>query len=87
MSVLDSPLHEEIFPNMQPKPFLMQLDSASSHPVTFYQREEPDPHLVAPSCQGVVEHNKVTPEPPFLPQPLLICPRKPNCHQIPEDEI
>lgn len=59
---LDSLLGDEIFPNIQPKSFLMQFDSVPFHPVTYYLREEPDPLLASPSCQGVVESEKVSPE-------------------------
>ncbi|KAK4810205.1 hypothetical protein QYF61_011799 [Mycteria americana] len=77
--MLDNPLSEVKFPNIQSKPPLAQLEAISSHPVTCYLGEETDPHLSTASFQAVVESNKVSPQPPFLqaeqpqfPQPLLI---------------
>ncbi|KAK4813521.1 hypothetical protein QYF61_009247 [Mycteria americana] len=70
---------EESFPNIQSKPPLVQLETSSSYPIPCYLGEETDPHLSTPSFQGVVESDKVSPQPPFLqakqpqvPQPLLI---------------
>ncbi|KAK4833055.1 hypothetical protein QYF61_027717 [Mycteria americana] len=77
--MLDNPLGEIKFPNIQSKPPLAQLEAISSCPITCYLGEETDPHLSTTSFQGVVESDKVSPEPPFLqakqpqlPQPLLI---------------
>ncbi|KAK4832683.1 hypothetical protein QYF61_025144 [Mycteria americana] len=77
--MLDNPLSEEIFPNIQSKPPLEQLEAICSHPATCYLEEETDPHLPTPSFQVVEESDKVSPQPPFLqakqpqlPQPLLI---------------
>ncbi|KAK4824899.1 hypothetical protein QYF61_021414 [Mycteria americana] len=77
--MLDNPLGEEIFPNIQSKPPLAQLEAISSRPITCYLGEETDPHLSTASFQVAVESDKVSPEPPFLqakqpqfPQPLLI---------------
>ncbi|KAK4816020.1 hypothetical protein QYF61_011010 [Mycteria americana] len=77
--MLDNPLGEEKFPNIQSKPPLAQLEAISSRPITCYLGEETDPHLSTTSFQAVVESNKVSPQPPFLqakqsqlPQPLLI---------------
>ncbi|KAJ7423221.1 hypothetical protein BTVI_10719 [Pitangus sulphuratus] len=63
--MLDNPFSEEIFPNIQSKPPLVQLEAISSHPVTCYLGEETDTHLSVTSFQVVVESDKVTPEPPF----------------------
>ncbi|KAK4828309.1 hypothetical protein QYF61_025321 [Mycteria americana] len=77
--MLDNPLCEEKFPNIQSKPPLAQLEAISSCPITCYLGEETDPHLSTTSFQVVEESNKVSPQPPFLqakqsqlPQPLLI---------------
>ncbi|KAK4828264.1 hypothetical protein QYF61_024871 [Mycteria americana] len=76
--MLDNPLGEEKFPNIQSKPPLAQLEAISSCPITCYLGEETDPHLSTTSCQVVVESDEVSPQPPFLqakqsqlPQPLL----------------
>ncbi|GAB0186314.1 hypothetical protein GRJ2_001096700 [Grus japonensis] len=75
----DNPFGEEIVPNIQSKPPLMQLKTISSHPITCYLGEETNTHLATTSFQVAVETNKVAPQPPFLqakqpqfPQPLLI---------------
>ncbi|KAK4831319.1 hypothetical protein QYF61_016808 [Mycteria americana] len=77
--MLDNPLGEEKFPNIQSKPPLAQLEAISSCPITCYLGEETDPHLSTASFQVVVESDEVSPQPPFLqaeqpqlPQPLLI---------------
>ncbi|KAK4824093.1 LOW QUALITY PROTEIN: hypothetical protein QYF61_010604, partial [Mycteria americana] len=77
--MLDNPLGEVKFPNIQSKPPLAQLEAISSCPITCYLGEETDPHLSTTSFQVVVESDKVSPQPPFLqakqpqfPQPLLI---------------
>ena len=75
-----SPLFgEEIFPNIQPEPLLVQLEAIPSCPITSYVGEKTDPHLSTSSLQVVVESDKVSPEPPLLqaeqsqfPQPFLI---------------
>lgn len=45
---------------------LAQLETMSPCTVAGSLGEEIDPHLATPSCHGVVESGKVTPEPPFL---------------------
>ncbi|KAK4826124.1 LOW QUALITY PROTEIN: hypothetical protein QYF61_005276 [Mycteria americana] len=77
--MLDNPFGEEIFPNIQSKPPLVQLEAISSRPITCYLGEETNAHLATASFQAVVESNKVSPQPPLLqakqsqlPQPLLI---------------
>ncbi|KAF1603350.1 Ovalbumin-related protein Y, partial [Eudyptes chrysolophus] len=69
----------EIFPHIQPKPPLAQLEAISSRPIARYLGEGTDTHLPTTSFQGVVESDEVSPQPPFLqakqpqfPQPLLI---------------
>ncbi|KAK4833094.1 hypothetical protein QYF61_027760 [Mycteria americana] len=87
--MLDNPFGEVKFPNIQSKPPLAQLEAISSHPITCYLGEETDPHLTTASFQGVVESNKVSPQPPFLqakqpqfPQPLLIRLLLQTLHQL-----
>ncbi|KAK4811465.1 hypothetical protein QYF61_010344 [Mycteria americana] len=41
--MLDNPFSEEIFPNIQSKPPLAQLEAISSRPITCYLGEETDP--------------------------------------------
>ncbi|KAK4827132.1 hypothetical protein QYF61_014526 [Mycteria americana] len=48
---------EEIFPNIQSKPPLAQLEAISSRPITCYLGEETDPHLSTTSfqrCMGLL---------------------------------
>jgi len=77
--VSDRSFSKEIFPNIQSKPPLMQLEAIASRPMADYLGEETNPRLTTPSCQGAVESKKVSPQPPLLqpvqpqlPQPLLI---------------
>ncbi|KAK4822070.1 hypothetical protein QYF61_009331, partial [Mycteria americana] len=60
--MLDNPLGEEKFPNIQSKPPLAQLEAISSCPITCYLGEETDPHLSTTSFQAKQSQ---------LPQPLL----------------
>ena len=69
---------KKFFPNIQPKPLLVQLETISSRPIASYAGEEADPHLTTASIQVVVESDKVSPEPSLFqteqsqfPQPLL----------------
>ncbi|KAK4828032.1 hypothetical protein QYF61_022809 [Mycteria americana] len=77
--MLDHYFSKEIFPNVQTKPLLTQLEAISSRPITSHLGEETNIHLATTSFQVVVESNKVSPQPPLLqtkqsqvPQPLLI---------------
>ncbi|KAK4815015.1 hypothetical protein QYF61_013467, partial [Mycteria americana] len=87
--MLDNPLGEEKFPNIQSKPPLAQLEAISSCPITCYLGEETDPHLSTTSFQAAEESNEVSPQPPFLqakqsqfPQPLLIRLLLQTLHQL-----
>ncbi|KAK4829521.1 hypothetical protein QYF61_005160 [Mycteria americana] len=87
--MLDNPLGEEKFPNIQSKPPLAQLEAISSCPITCYLGEETDPHLSTTSFQVVEESDKASPQPPFLqakqpqfPQPLLIRLLLQTLHQL-----
>ncbi|KAK4823556.1 LOW QUALITY PROTEIN: hypothetical protein QYF61_003300 [Mycteria americana] len=89
LPMLDNPFSEVKFPNIQSKPPLAQLEAISSCPITCYLGEETDPHLSTTSFQGVVESDKVSPQPPFLqakqpqlPQPLLIRLLLQTLHQL-----
>ena len=50
---------EEMFPYIQSKSPLMQLEAISSCPIAGYLGEETSPHLTTLSCQVVVESNEV----------------------------
>ncbi|KAL2303418.1 hypothetical protein Nmel_008685, partial [Mimus melanotis] len=70
---------EEILPNVQPKPRLLQLKPVFSRPVAGCPGEKANPHLATPSFQAAGEGDKVISEPSFLqakltqlPHPLLI---------------
>ncbi|KAK4808949.1 LOW QUALITY PROTEIN: hypothetical protein QYF61_013583, partial [Mycteria americana] len=74
--MLDNPFSEEIFPNIQSKPPLPQLEAIASSPITCYLGEETDPTSLQPPFRPFDE---VSPQPPFLqaqqpqvPQPLPI---------------
>ncbi|KAK4815351.1 hypothetical protein QYF61_000183, partial [Mycteria americana] len=71
--MLDNPLGEEKFPNIQSKPPLAQLEAISSCPITCYLGEETDPHLSTTSFQV---------KQPQLPQPLLIRLLLQTLHQL-----
>ena len=64
--MLDNPFSEEIFPNIQSKPLLVQFEAISSCPITCYLGKETNTHLTTVSIQVVVESDKVSPQPPFL---------------------
>ncbi|KAK4822898.1 hypothetical protein QYF61_021117 [Mycteria americana] len=65
--MLDNPLGEEKFPNIQSKPPLAQLEAISSRPITCYLGEETDPHLSTPSFQA-----KQSQLPQLLPISLVL---------------
>jgi len=60
----DHSFSKEIFPNIQPKPPLTQLEAMASHPIASYLREETNTHLTTPSFQVAVESHKVPPPQP-----------------------
>ncbi|GAB0205879.1 hypothetical protein GRJ2_003053500 [Grus japonensis] len=77
--MLDGSFSEEIFPNIQSKPPLEQLEAIFCCPIACYLGEKTNTHLTTTSFQVVVESDKVSPQPPFLqakqpqfPQLLLI---------------
>ncbi|KAK4806229.1 hypothetical protein QYF61_013373 [Mycteria americana] len=71
--MLDNPVSEEKFPNIQSKPPLAQLEAISSCPITCYLGEETDPHLSTTSFQAKQSQ---------LPQPLLIRLLLQTLHQL-----
>ncbi|KAM9656072.1 uncharacterized protein ACIBXB_008597 [Morphnus guianensis] len=77
--MFDNPLSKEIFPNIQHKPPLPQLEAISSRPVSSHLTEDTSTHLTTTPLQVVVESDKASPQPPFFqtkqpqfPQLLLI---------------
>ena len=75
----DHSFSKEIFPNIQSKPPLTQLEAIASCPITSYMGEETNTCLTINSFQVVVERDKVSSQPPLLqtkqpqfPQPLLV---------------
>ncbi|KAK4817018.1 hypothetical protein QYF61_025938 [Mycteria americana] len=88
--MLDNPFGEKIFPSIQSKPPLAQLEAISSHPITCYLGKETNTHLATTSFHVVVESDKVSPQPPSLqtkqpqfPQLLLIRLVLQTLHQLP----
>ena len=63
--VLNNPFCKEVFPDIQPKLTLAQLEAISPHPVTCQQWEETNPALAVSTFQVLEESNKVPPQPPF----------------------
>jgi len=59
----DHSFSEEIFPNIQLKPPLKQLEAIASRPITGYLGEETNTCLNTTSFQVVVESDKVPPQP------------------------
>ncbi|KAK4826165.1 hypothetical protein QYF61_005738 [Mycteria americana] len=70
---LDNPFSEDIFPNIQSKPPLAQVEAISSHPITCYLGDKTDPHLSTTSFQA---------KQPQFPQPLLIRLLLQTLHQL-----
>jgi len=75
----DHSFSKEIFPNIQSKPPLTQLEATASCPIASYLGEGTNTCLTTTSFQIVAENNKVSPQPPLLQtkqpqllQPLLI---------------
>jgi len=62
----DHSCRKDVFPNIQSKPPLVQLEAIASHPIASYLGEEINTCLTKPSFQVVVESSKVTPQPPLL---------------------
>jgi len=62
----DHSCSKEIFPNIQSKPPLAQLEAISSRPITRYLGEETNTCLTTTSFQVAVDSSKVFPQPPLL---------------------
>ena len=60
--VPDHSFRKIVFPNVQPKSPLAQLEAIPSGPLNSYAREEADPQLTTTSLQLVTESNNVSPE-------------------------
>ncbi|GAB0195154.1 hypothetical protein GRJ2_001980700 [Grus japonensis] len=73
--MIDNPFGEEIFPNDQPKPPLVQLEAISSCSVTCHFGEDTNTHLATTSFQVAAESNKVSPQPSFLQAKQPQCPQ------------
>ena len=75
----DHSFNKDFFPNKQPKPPVVKLETISSRPVSSYLGEEINTPFTTASFQVVVESNKVPPQPsllqtkqPQFPQLLLV---------------
>jgi len=64
--VLKNPFSGGIFPKVQAKPPLTQLEAISSRPITCYLEKQTNTHLTTTCFQVVVESNKVSPQPSLL---------------------
>jgi len=62
----DHSFSKEIYPNIESKSPLTQLEAVASHPIASYLGEETSTHLTTTSFQVVVENNKIPPQPPLL---------------------
>jgi len=58
---------KEIFPNIQSKSPLTQLEAIASRPITSYLGEETNTCLTTTSFQVVIESKKVPPSASFSP--------------------
>ena len=56
---------KKVFPDIQPKLTLVQLQAISPHPVTCHQWEEINPALAVSTFQILEESKKVSPQPSF----------------------
>jgi len=59
----DHSFSKEIFPNIQSKPLLMQLEAIASHLIASYLGEQTNTCLTITSFQVAVESDKVSPQP------------------------
>ena len=62
----DHSFSEEMIPNIQSTPPLMQLEAISSHPIASSLGEETNTCLTTTSLQVIVQSDKVPPQPPLL---------------------
>jgi len=68
----DHSFSKEIFPNIQSKLPLMQLEAIASHPIASYLGEETNTRLTTTSFQVAVESNKVSLQPPLLKTSFIL---------------
>ena len=62
-STPDHSFGEKKIPNIQPEPYLVQLEAIPTSSIANYMGEEANLTLVTISFQVVVENGEVTPEP------------------------
>jgi len=60
----DHSFSKKVFPNIQSKPPLTQLEAIASRPIASYLGEKTKTCLTTTSRQGAVESDKVLPQPP-----------------------
>lgn len=63
--MFDNPFLQGVYPNMQSKSPLVQLQANCSCFITCYLEEEANHQLATPSFQVFVESDKVSPETPL----------------------
>ena len=63
--MLHNPFSKDIFPNIQSKPPLVQLEVIASRPIASYLGEETNTCLTTASFQAAVESNNVPSQPPL----------------------
>ena len=84
--MLGNPFGEEIFPDVQSKPPLVQLETIFSCPTICNLGKETNNHLTTTSFQVLVETGKVSPllqaEQPQVSQQPLVRQILKTCHQL-----
>ena len=70
--MLNHTLYEEIIPNIQYKPPLVQLETVSSSPTTCHLRKETNTLLATTSIQVIVESDEVSPQPLFYQERIIL---------------
>jgi len=69
--MLDNPFGEEISPNIQSEPPLMQLEAIASRPIIRNSGQETHTRLTTASFQAVAKEQPTPPALPCCPFPLL----------------
>ena len=67
--MLYNPFCKDVFPDIQPKLTLVQLEGISPHPVTCHQGEKTNLTLAERTFQILEENNKVSLQPPSPQMP------------------
>ena len=81
--MFDNAFGEEIFPNIQSKSPLVQLEAFSSPPMACNLEKETNTHTATTSFQVVVESDKVSPcYRKSYPQPPLVQAKQPQFPQL-----